>query len=375
MADSTMASSPSRMARARRRNWTATTARRVSGPPSTPPTGGRAGVSSVRAAASSSVTFGVGLTFPFPLGRLSTVSTAGSLIPSPRGERWPPAYPPPWSAPRPPHGRGCAAGTPSPGSWPSAPRTPPRSAHPSPSVPPAGSAGRRGRGRRPPGAGAGAGSGAAWACCWAAACLLAMWPPTTAAVPTTAVVRTAARAIGRLLIMSSLLSWNGSDCGGSADSAGSINSCGMRAPSSSTPPESRTASAKGAAHRSSQMSRAADELGSSRSAAYSMSSGLMRPPTSPSRPAKAGERVEVVDLEADDRAVDVLADEDEVEDPDGPRLDQGDQLGGDLAVELVAGESHDDVFDWSCRHVLLVLTFRLVSGYGIRLIDVLIRSG
>src|SRR5664280_1263148 len=59
------------------------------------------------------------------------------------------------------------------------------------------------------GAAAGASSAGAWA--WAA-CLLAICPPTTAAVPTTAVVRTAIRAIGRLLIMSNLLSSGGSDC-------------------------------------------------------------------------------------------------------------------------------------------------------------------
>src|ERR1700691_2190291 len=60
------------------------------------------------------------------------------------------------------------------------------------------------------GAAAGASAGGCWA--WAAACLLAMCPPTTAAVPTTAVVRTAIRAIGRLLNMSNLLYRCGSDC-------------------------------------------------------------------------------------------------------------------------------------------------------------------
>src|ERR1022692_1683554 len=65
---------------------------------------------------------------------------------------------------------------------------------------------------------------------------------------------------------------------------GAISSWGMRAPSSRAPLDLRTASANGVAQTSSQINNAAEEFGSSAAATYSMSSGLMRPPTSPSNP-------------------------------------------------------------------------------------------
>ena len=136
----------------------------------------------------------------------------------------------------------------------------------------------------------------------------------------------------------------------SAASAASIRSWGMREPSISTPPEFAHRLDERVAHTSSQISRAADEFGSSSAAAYSMSSSLMRPPTSPSRALNRATSSWSSNSTALDVAVGVLGDEDEVEDADRAALDQLAELGGDLAVELVAGEPDDDVLDRTDRH-------------------------
>ena len=124
----------------------------------------------------------------------------------------------------------------------------------------------------------------------------------------------------------------------------------MRDPSSSTAPEARSASTNGVAQTSSQMSSAADEFGSSSAAAYSMSSSLMNPPTSPSSALNSATSSWSSNSIAVDVAVGVLRDEDEIEDPDRAALDELAELRGDLAVELVAGEPDDDVLDRTDRH-------------------------
>ncbi len=63
--------------------------------------------------------------------------------------------------------------------------------------------------------------------------------------------------------------------------------------------ELRTASAKRVAQTSSQINNAADEFGSNAAATYSMSSGLMSPPTSPSNPPNPAAASNLVDLEGD----------------------------------------------------------------------------
>ena len=87
-----------------------------------------------------------------------------------------------------------------------------------------------------------------------------------------------------------------------------------------------------------------------RSPAYSMSSSLMNPPTSPSRALNSATSSWSSNSTAVDVAVGVLGDEHEVEDPDRAALDQLAELRGDLAVELVAGEPDDDVLDRTDRH-------------------------
>ena len=175
-------------------------------------------------------------------------------------------------------------------------------------------------------------------------------PPTLLAVPTTTAVVTAARATGRRRNMCSLLRLVGSTRLGPSDMAGSIRSCGIRDPSSEHAAGPRIASTNGVAQVSSQMSSAADVLGSRPSAAYSMSSSLMSPPTSPSRSANPRQLLVLVELDRDDVAVGVLGDEHQVEEADRAALDQLGELGSDLAVELVAGEPDDDVLDRSDRH-------------------------
>src|ERR1035437_8178803 len=72
--------------------------------------------------------------------------------------------------------------------------------------------------------------------------------------------------------------------------------------------------------------------------------------------------IELVHLERRNGTVRILPDEDEIEDANRPRLDQGNQLRGDLAIALVAGKPHDDVFDRSCGHLFTSLprcTFRV----------------
>ena len=136
----------------------------------------------------------------------------------------------------------------------------------------------------------------------------------------------------------------------------------MRAPSSRTPLDLRTASAKRAAQTSSQINSAADEFGSSAAAAYSMSAGTDQTSDVAVQPTESCRGVQLVDLKGDDRTIDILADEDQVENPDRPGLDQIHQLWGDLSVELVPREPNDDVFDWSYGHVIcpvLACSFRL----------------
>ena len=133
-----------------------------------------------------------------------------------------------------------------------------------------------------------------------AARLLAMWPPTTAAVPTTAVVRTAALANGSPShhhVKISPRSEPQTVCWKFRQSRGAINRAGIRAPSSRTPlhfaaQPQRTASPR----RPPRSSNAADESGSSAAAAYSMSAGLISPPTSPANRSNPAACVELVDL-------------------------------------------------------------------------------
>ena len=55
--------------------------------------------------------------------------------------------------------------------------------------------------------------------------------------------------------------------------------------------------------------------------------------------------VQVRDLDGQRRAVQLAADEDEVQDADGPRVHQVDELRQGLAVHAVSGELHDQVVD------------------------------
>ena len=66
--------------------------------------------------------------------------------------------------------------------------------------------------------------------------------------------------------------------------------------------------------------------------------------------------IQLVDLEGEHISVVVLADEDEVEYPHRPRLDERNQLRGDLTGELVPGEPHHDVFNWPNGHIPLLIS-------------------
>ena len=212
------------------------------------------------------------------------------------------------------------------------PRTPPRSAHPSPSAPPAGSAARSGP-ERPPGAGRlrlggwgrrlrapGAGllvghvapdNGSGTHHCRGADC--------------SSCDGSSSHHDGRLLFLVV------QTAGGSAVECGFDQLAGDAGALQQHPAGIPHGRGERAAQTSSQMSRAADELGSNWAAANSMSSGPMSPPTSPSSSLKPATSSEFVDLEGEDVPLGVLADEDEVEDPHGAGLDEGDQLGCDPA--------------------------------------------
>ena len=72
----------------------------------------------------------------------------------------------------------------------------------------------------------------------------------------------------------------------------------------------------------------------------------------------------VLELRADDVPIGVLEDEREVEDADGPRVDEVAQRGRDLAVELVAREGNDQVFDRSDSHDQPSMAFCLSASYS-----------
>ena len=91
---------------------------------------------------------------------------------------------------------------------------------------------------------------------------------------------------------------------------------GIRAPCSRTPPEARTADANGSAQTSSQISNAADELGSSCEPMNSTSSGSDQAADLAGQLVEAGQ-VELIDLKGQHVSLGILADEDEVEDPYG----------------------------------------------------------
>jgi len=116
--------------------------------------------------------------------------------------------------------------------------------------------------------------------------------------------------------------------------ATSMMAWGTRAPSIKTPPDSRMASASGAAHRSSQI----DVL------------HVGQPTDFAVNVTEDTELVKLVELNHGDLAVGVLGDEHQVEDTDGSFRHQLDQLGGDPTVELVAGKRHDDVLHRSDCH-------------------------
>ena len=68
------------------------------------------------------------------------------------------------------------------------------------------------------------------------------------------------------------------------------------------------------------------------------------------KPAKRGSSLLSISTTVD-VAVDVLGDEDGVDEADDPLLDDLLELLGDLAVEAVALEPDDGVFEWTQRHV------------------------
>ena len=57
--------------------------------------------------------------------------------------------------------------------------------------------------------------------------------------------------------------------------------------------------------------------------------------------------IELGQLERDDLAGSVLADEGKIDDPDDPSVGEVGECRGDLAPELVAGKRHDHVVDWA----------------------------
>ena len=98
----------------------------------------------------------------------------------------------------------------------------------------------------------------------------------------------------------------------------------------------------------------AELLGSSDAPTCAMSVSLMRPPTSPSRPAKRRELLERVVLDGGDVALGVLGDEHEVDESDRVALDQVSQRRSDLSGEFVARKADDEIFDRSDVHTDLL---------------------
>ena len=72
----------------------------------------------------------------------------------------------------------------------------------------------------------------------------------------------------------------------------------------------------------------------------------------------------VLELRADDVAVDVLHHEREVQHADRVGVDQVPQRRRDLSVELVAGKRDDQVFDRSDTHVQPSMAFCLSASYS-----------
>ena len=148
--------------------------------------------------------------------------------------------------------------------------------------------------------------------------------------------------------------------------AASHRSKGIRPPSSTTPPEDRRASANSAAQRSSQIIRAADELGSSACGGVLHVLGGEQAAGIPPDVEERLQLVDLVDLDGADVAVGVLHDEQQVAQPDQALVHEVGQRRGERAVELVAGEAEDHVLggccSWSSSRLSVVVLYDLIRA-------------
>ncbi len=136
----------------------------------------------------------------------------------------------------------------------------------------------------------------------------------------------------------------------------------MRAVSTTTPPDSRTASTSGAAHRSSQtMTKAA--LPAGRSVGHVREVLLVDEPAHLAVQVAEGRQfVALVELEADGVAGLVLGHEHQVQDAHRAVGHELLHLWGDVPVEAVAGEGDHRVADWSQGHIDLLVSVSVRVG-------------